>query len=60
MKRAIGSLLCIFAILRIISLLAGAKAESGAHLIQDWAVVGVLLAIGVKLSSAKTKSDEAG
>lgn len=59
MKRAIGSILCLLAILRIVSLLIGPKPDATAHRVQDWAVVAVLLAIGIPLSAAKKKSDEA-
>jgi hypothetical protein len=53
MKKAIGSILCILAILRIINLSLGPKADTTAHRVQDWALVGVLLAIGIPLSSTK-------
>ena len=53
MKKAIGSILCLVAILRIVSLILGPKADTTAHRVQDWALVAVLLAIGVPLSSAK-------
>jgi hypothetical protein len=60
MKRAIGSILCILAVLRIVSFAIGPPADTKAHRIQDWALVGVLLAIGIPLSSAKGKQADAG
>jgi hypothetical protein len=54
MKKAIGSILCIFAILRIVSLtILPQKADTTEHRIQDWALVAVLLAIGIPLSATK-------
>jgi hypothetical protein len=59
MKRAIGSILCILAILRIMSLtVLPQKADTTAHRIQDWAMVAVLLAIGIPLSAAKKKPSD--
>jgi hypothetical protein len=58
MKKAIGSILCILAILRIMSLtVLPQKPDTTAHRVQDWALVAVLLAIGVPLSSAKKPQD---
>jgi len=59
MKRAIGSILCILAVLRIVTLIAGPAADTTAHRIQDWALVAVMLAIGIPLSLAKTKQADA-
>ena len=59
MKKAIGSILCVLAILRIFSLtVMPDKAETTAHRVQDWALVGVFLAIGIPLSTGKKKSDK--
>jgi hypothetical protein len=55
MKKAIGSILCVLAILLIFGKTVGQKADTTAHNIQDWAVIGVLLAIGVPLSQGKKK-----
>ncbi len=57
MKRAIGSILCIVAIVQIVSLSIGPKADTTAHRVQQWALVGVLLAIGIPLSAAKKPED---
>lgn len=54
MKKAIGSILCILAVLRIVSLTAlPQNADTASHQVQDWAFVAVLLAIGVALSAGK-------
>ena len=53
MKKTIGSILCLVAILRIVGLILGPKADTTAHRVQDWAFVAVLLSIGVPLSAAK-------
>ena len=56
MKRVIGSILCVAAILLIAGKIIPQKqAESTTEKIQDWAVISVLLAIGIPLSSAKKK-----
>ena len=60
MKRAIGSVLCILAMLRIVSLINGPPADTTAHRVQDWALVGVFLTIGIALSSVKKKPDNVG
>jgi hypothetical protein len=60
MKRVIGSILCVLAILRMVSLIIGPKADTTAHQAQDWALVGVLLAIGIPLSAAKKKPVDPG
>ena len=57
MKRAIGSILCIVAILQIVSLSMGAIPDTTAHRVQQWALVGVLLAIGIPLSAGKKPQD---
>ena len=58
MKKAIGSILCILAILRIVSLtILPQKADTTSHRVQDWALVAVLLAIGVSLSATKKPQD---
>ena len=56
MKRAFGSVLCFIAIIRIYSLMIAPPPDTPAHRYQDWAVVGVILAIGVPLSMAKKKA----
>lgn len=54
MKKTIGSILCIVAILRIVSLtILPQKPDTAAHRVQDWALVAVLLAVGISLSAAK-------
>ena len=58
MKKAIGSILCVVAILLVIGKIIPSKPETTAHKVQDWAVIGVLLAIGIPLSQAKKKSKE--
>jgi len=58
MKRIIGSILCILAILLIFGKIVPQKPDTAAHKIQDWAVIGVLLAIGIPLSAAKKKNPE--
>ena len=59
MKKAIGSILCILAILRIVSLIIlPQKTDTTANRIQDWALVAVLLAIGIPLSAKPQDSDE--
>jgi hypothetical protein len=61
MRKAIGSILCIFAILRIVSLtILPRNPDTTAHRVQDWALVAVLLAIGVPLSAAKPKPKDSG
>jgi hypothetical protein len=57
MKKFIGSILCIAAILLIFGNFVGQKRDNTAHKIQNWAVIGVLLAFGIPLSSGKKKSD---
>ena len=57
MKRALGSLLCIVAIAQIVNLMIGPKVDTTAHRVQSWALVGVLLAIGIPLSAAKKPQD---
>ena len=59
-KQVIGSILCVLAVLRIVSLILGPKADTTAHRIQDWALVGVILAIGIPLSTAKKKPEDVG
>lgn len=58
MKRVIGSILCILAILLLVENIISPKPDTTAHKIQDWAFVGVLLAIGIALSSAKKKQGD--
>lgn len=53
--KIIGSLLCIAAILLGFSLGFGQKPDTTEHKIQDWAVFGVLLVIGIALSQGKKK-----
>ena len=55
MKKVIGSILCIVAIFLIFGHIVGRKPDSTAHKVQDWALIGVLLAIGIPLSAAKKK-----
>jgi hypothetical protein len=57
MKRTVGSILCVLAILQIISLAVSPKEETTAHLIQRWALVGVMLAMGIPLSAASKKPE---
>jgi len=57
MKKAVGSLLCIVAIIRVFSLVIGPPADTTAHRVQDWALVAVLLAIGIPLSSGRKQQD---
>ena len=57
MKKVIGSILCLVAIVLILSLIVGQKPDTTEHKIQDWAVIGVLLAIGIQLSTAKKKPE---
>ena len=57
MKRVIGSILCILAVLLIVGKMVPQKPDTTAHKIQDWAVIGVLLAIGIPLSTAKKKPE---
>ena len=59
MKKAIGSILCILAVLLILGTLVGQnKADTKAQKIQNWAAIGVLLAIGIPLSSGRGKRGE--
>ena len=60
MKRVIGSILCFAAIMLIFVQIVGQKPESKSHKVQDWAVIGVLLAIGIALSTAKKKPEGTG
>jgi hypothetical protein len=57
MKKVIGSILCIVAILLIFGHIVGQKPDTAAQKIQDWAVIGVLLAIGIPLSTGKKKPE---
>jgi uncharacterized membrane protein YbjE (DUF340 family) len=57
MKKVIGSILCIVAILLAFGHIVGQKSDTAAHNIQDWALIGVLLAIGVALSTGKKKPE---
>jgi hypothetical protein len=57
MKRVVGTILCILAILRIGSLVMASKPDTITNQVQDWALVAVLLTIGMALSSAKKKPD---
>ena len=50
MKKVIGAILCFAAILLTCGKIEGQKADTPAHDIQDWAVIAVLLAIGIPLS----------
>ena len=63
MKKAIGTILCVLGILLIVvKVIPGGKKpgppEPRADQIQDWAVIGVLLAIGVPLSQGKKKPQD--
>jgi hypothetical protein len=54
MKKGIGSILCVLAILRILSLtVLPQKPDTTEHRVQDWALVAVLLTVGVALSASK-------
>jgi predicted Kef-type K+ transport protein len=57
MKRAIGSILCFAAIMLIVGQTLKPTADTSAHKAQMWAVIGLMLAIGVPLSAAKKSSD---
>ena len=57
MKKVIGSILCFVAIVLILSHIIGQKPDITEHKIQDWAVIGVLLAIGIPLSTVKKKPE---
>lgn len=57
--KTIGSILCVVAALRIVSLLTLSKAATTAERVQDWALAGVILAFGIAFSVAK-KSDDSG
>jgi hypothetical protein len=57
MKQIIGSIFCIIAILLIAGRILGQKADTPEHNAQDWAVIGVLLALGVAFSNKKKKSE---
>ena len=59
MKRAIGSLLCIVAAFLIVGSVIGQEPDITAHKVQNWAFIGVLLVIGIPLSSGKKKSEDA-
>lgn len=58
MKNVIGIILCILAAFQIVYLGVAPKADTPAHRIQDWILVGVLLAIGIPLSKAKKKPQD--
>jgi len=45
------------AIAQIVNLMIGPKVDTTAHRVQSWALVGVLLAIGIPLSAAKKPQD---
>ena len=53
MKKTIGSILIILAVLRVASLYTTPKADSTEHQIQDWTLVGVVIAVGIGLSASK-------
>jgi uncharacterized membrane protein YbjE (DUF340 family) len=55
MKKVFGSLLCVVAIGLMFGHIVGQKSDTAAHNAQDWALVGVLLAVGIPLSSGKKK-----
>jgi hypothetical protein len=52
MKRIIGSILCIVAVLLILGNVIGQKPDTTAHKVQNYALIGVLLAVGIPLSRA--------
>jgi hypothetical protein len=58
MKRVIGSILCILAILLIFGEIVPHKPDTVTQKIQDWAAIGVLLAIGIPLSGGKKRNSE--
>jgi len=60
MKRAIGSILCVVAILLVFGKIVRQKAGTTAQNVQDWAVIGVLLAIGIPLSQGKKEPTDSG
>jgi hypothetical protein len=53
--KILGSILCIMAVLLMLGHIVDQKPETSAHKIQDWALIGVLLAIGLPLSQGKKK-----
>lgn len=53
MKKAIGSILCIVAVFLIVGSIVGQEADTTEQKIQNWAFIGLLLAVGVPLSSGK-------
>jgi uncharacterized membrane protein YbjE (DUF340 family) len=57
MKKVFGSLLCVAAIGLMFGHIVGQKSDTPAHNAQDWALIGVLLAVGIPLSSGKKKSE---
>lgn len=58
MKKFIGSILCIVAILRFVSLtILPQKPDPTNHRVQDWALAVVLLAVGISLSAGKKPQD---
>jgi len=59
MKKVIGSILCLAAIALAFGQIVARKPDTAEHKIQDWAAVGVLLAIGIALSSGKKKVESA-
>ena len=52
-----GIILCIAAIGLAFSHVTGPKLDTAQN-IQEWALVGVLLAVGLRLSQGKTKSKD--
>jgi len=59
LKKAIGGILRISAILRIVSLIIlPQETDTTTNRIQDWALVAVLLAIGIPLSAKPQDADE--
>ena len=55
MKKVIGSILCVVAVLLIVSKILPQKPETPTEKIQDYALIAVLLTTGVALSQAKKK-----
>lgn len=52
--KILGIILCIIAVLLAVGLVSGPKLDAQ-HQIQEWALFGVLLAVGLRLSQGKKK-----
>ena len=58
MKKIIGIILCVVAIMFIFGRAFDPKPEAIEAKIQDWALIAVLLMVGVALSHAKKKPED--